>query len=89
MDLIRIVADTQVRTSACFIKCIILDHASGTFCEIFNEADSSETDAARRLTLRNSTTELTKMVVFPGRGLRLETGCFIAYEAGEIFYAVG
>ena len=89
MDLIRIVADTQVSTVACFIKCIILDHSSGTFCEIFDEADTSETDAARKLTLRNSATELTKIIIFPGRGLRLPTGCFIAYEAGEIFYAKG
>lgn len=88
MDLVRIVASTQVSTVACFIKMIILDHSAGTFLEVFDEATNSQTDASKKLYLRNSTTELTKIIEFPGRGLRLPTGCYIVYDAGEIFYAL-
>ena len=85
----RIVASTQVSTVACFLKMIVLDHSSATFLEIFDEATSSQTDAVKKLYLRNSSVELTKEIIFPGRGLRLPNGCYIVYAAGEIFYAMG
>lgn len=89
MNLIRIVADTQVSTKACFIKMIILDHSAATSLVLYDEADSSKTAASKKLTLRNTAEEKTKTIIFPGRGLRLPNGCYIDYNAGEIFYGIG
>jgi len=89
MDLIRIVKDTQVSTVACFLKMIILSHTGATDCEVYDEATLNQTVAQRKLYLRSSTYELTKIITFPGRGLRLPTGCFIDWKAGEIWVGLG
>jgi hypothetical protein len=89
MDYIRIAADTQISTVACFIKSIILDHSSATSLILYNEATSAKTAGADFLTVRNTTSELTKVITFPGRGLRFNTGCHCKYNAGTIYYALG
>lgn len=89
MDLIRVVADTQVSKVACFMKMIILSHTSATDCEVYDEATNTQTVAKRKLYLRSTTYELTKVVTFPGRGLRLPAGCFIDWKAGEIWVGLG
>jgi hypothetical protein len=89
MDYIRIVGDTQISTVACFIKSIILDHSSATSLILYNEATSAKTASADLLTVHNSTSELTKVITFPGRGLRFNTGCYCDWNAGTIYYALG
>ncbi|GAG72707.1 unnamed protein product [marine sediment metagenome] len=91
MDLIRINTSTQVSTVACFIKMLVLDcgGSASVALRIYDEATSSETTASRKLTMRNTEGELTKVIIFPGRGLRLPNGCWMAYEGGEVFYALG
>ncbi|TET08514.1 MAG: hypothetical protein E3J83_03490 [Candidatus Atribacteria bacterium] len=89
MDLIRVVANTQVSTVACFMKMIILSHTIATDCEVYNEATNAQTVAKRKLYLRSNAQCLTKIVVFPGRGLRLQEGCFIDWKAGEIWVGMG
>ena len=89
MQLIRLAADGQISTVACFIKCIILDHSSATSAILYNEATNSTTAGADLLTIHNSTSELTKVIIFPGRGARFFTGCYCDYNAGTIYYALG
>ena len=89
MDYIRVVADTQISTVPCFIKSIVLNHSSATSLVLYNEATSNKTAGADVFTLQSDATELTKVIIFPGRGLRFYTGCYLDYNAGTVYYAMG
>ena len=89
MDLIKIGADTQVSMTPCFIKMLVLDHAAATTVALYNEASATHTAGLKRFSMRNSANELTRIVIFPGRGLRFETACAIDWAAGDVYYAKG
>lgn len=90
MKVLRVTADTQIATGICYIKQVILDHSSATSAIIYNEDGSSKTAAAKVLTIHNSETELTAQITFPGkRGIRLSDGCYIDYNAGEVYLVMG
>jgi len=87
---IRIAADTQLAKGTYYIKAVILDHSEATSAIFYNEADNSTTAGADLLTIHNSSSELTKMLVFPGkRGIRFNTGVYIDYNAGTIYVIPG
>ena len=88
MDYIRVVADTQISMVPCFIKSITLNSATATTAVLYNEAAATHTDGLQRFTIRVAN-DGTKVVIFPGRGLRFETACALDWVAGEVYYAVG
>ena len=89
MDLIKIGADTQVSTKGCFIKMLVIDHSVATVLALYNEADGSHTAAKKKFSTRTTAEELSKIVVFPGRGLRFGTACHIDWTAGDVYYGLG
>lgn len=89
MDLIKIGADTQASTVPCFIKMLVLDHNAATTVALYNEGDATHTAGKMRFSMRNSANELTRIVIFPGRGLRFPDACAIDWAAGVVYYAVG
>lgn len=89
MDLIKIGADAQVSLKGCFIKMLVLDHSAATVLAVYNEADGSHTAAKRKFSMRTTAEELTKVVVFPGRGLRFGEACHIDWTAGDVYYGLG
>jgi hypothetical protein len=89
MDLIKIGADTQVSTKGCFIKMLVIDHNAATVLAVYDEGDATHTAAKKKFSVRTTAEELTKMVIFPGRGLRFGTACHIDWTAGDVYYGLG
>ena len=89
MDLIKIGADTQVSLKGCFIKMLVIDHNAATVLAVYNEADATHTAGLKKFSMRTTAEELTKIVIFPGRGLRFGTACQIDWTAGDVYYGLG
>jgi len=89
MNLVKIGADTTVRTQACFLKMLVLDHSAATVVAVYNEVDATHTAGSKRFSMQTTANELCKWVIFPGRGLRLETGLHIDWTAGDVYYGIG
>ncbi|MCK4576246.1 hypothetical protein KAU34_07550 [candidate division WOR-3 bacterium] len=89
MDLIKVGADTQVSIKGCFIKMLVIDHSAATTVALYNEGDATHTAAKMRFSMRSTANELTKMVIFPGRGLRFPDACALDWAAGVVYYGLG
>jgi hypothetical protein len=87
--IIRISEDTQHAYSAPIrILGARLVHTSATTCNIYDEADSSKTAAAKRIALANTTSQLTDEVLLPVGGVLFSAGCYVDWTAGEVFLTV-
>lgn len=82
----RIAADTQLEMELPIrILGARLVHSGATTAAIYDEADSSETASAKKIALATTTTILSDNAGIPEEGILFTTGCYVGFEAGEIF----
>ncbi len=89
MQIIRIAADTQLAYDVPItIYGARLVHTGATTCNIYDEADSSVTDAKKRIALAVTTTILSDDAKIPACGIKFAAGCYVDWTAGEVFLTV-
>jgi len=85
---IRIAATTQLAINVPIrILGARLVHTTATTADIYDEADSSTTAAKKKIALATTTTRLSD-VDEAKKGILFSTGCYVAWNAGEIFLDV-
>ncbi len=82
---IRIATDTQL-TYELPIRILgaRLVHTGATTVDMYDEADSSKTAATKKIALATTTTVLSDSDVSK-KGVLFSTGCYIDWNAGELF----
>lgn len=65
-----------------------LVHTGATTADIYDEATSSETAAAKRIALATTTTILSDDADLPVDGILFTAGIYVSWNAGEIFLYV-
>ncbi|HDP36344.1 MAG TPA: hypothetical protein ENN27_00525 [Candidatus Atribacteria bacterium] len=86
---LRIAADTQLDIAVPIrILGARLVHTAATTCDIYDEADSSKTAAAKRIALVTTASKLSDEAILPYGGILLSNGCYIDWTAGELFLVI-
>jgi len=82
--LITDAAGETVSNHPCIVKKIILYYAGTTTADIYNEKDSTLTDAKRVWTLNSTATIPRDEIDFGIQGADFYEGCYIDHALGEI-----
>ena len=92
MQVIRIVADTQLAYAVPItIYGARLVHTGATTADIYDEASAtagSPTAALKRIGLATTTTILSDDAKIPACGIKFAAGCYVEFNAGEIFLTI-
>lgn len=74
-----ITADCQVHVGECYLVGALVGHSGTTDCQIYDEPDSTETEARRVIALHSAADN----VMLPLPGVKC-TGIFVAWNAGKV-----
>lgn len=92
MQIIRIAADTQLAYNVPItIYGARLVHTEATTAGIYDEAGAtpgSPTAALKRIALAVMANQLTDEPKIPEEGIKFSAGCYVEYNAGEVFLTV-
>ena len=92
MQIIRIVADTQLAYAVPItIYAARLVHTGATTADIYDEAGAtlgSPTAALKRIALVVVADPLSNEAKIPACGIKFAAGCYIEWNAGEVFLTI-